>query len=271
MPSRIRIVLAGALAPFFFAAAAPVQAQSLGRLLACQDVPRAEERLACYDAAARTAIGLGGAPQRTAEGEISRRAAELDAREAKLAEREALVKKLEAAVRDLKTKVVSTADSQSAGLAAAPGDLSEREAALRQREDELKAREAKLAALPAAKAEEESTLFGIPIPFTRKDTFNQQTDANGVTIERDSDGDVDAIRAAVREWSLTGDGMMIVVLENGQVWRQTEGAPLRMKSDESVPNVARISRAALGSFMMTVNDSSKSIKVRRVDGKKPKS
>lgn len=270
MPKHVRLFVAGAVAPILMFCA-PAHGQSLARLLSCQDIARAEERLACYDAAARTAIGIGAPAPRTPEAEISRRAAELDAREAKLAEREALVRKLESAVRDLKAKVVATADTQAATPSAPAGDLSTREAELAQREQDLKAREAKLAALPPAKTDDEATLFGIPIPFTRKDSFNQQTDANGVTVERTADGDVDAVQAPVREYSLTGDGMMIVVLENGQVWRQTDGAALRMRDDPANPNVARISRAAFGSFMMTVNGSSKSVKVRRVDGKKPKS
>lgn len=270
MPMRVRFSIAVAVAPVLFAIS-PAYGQSLGRMLACQDIARAEERLACYDAAARTAIGLGATPQRSAETELARRASELDARESQLAEREAAVRKLEVATRGAAPKGTPASASQGAGTLASTGDVAAREAAVAQREAELKAREEKLAALPAAKAEEEATLFGIPIPFSRKDTFNQQTDAQGVTVERDSDGDVDAIRAAVREWSLTGDGMLIVVLENGQVWRQTEGNALRMRDDPAKPNVARISRATFGSFMMTVNDSSKSIKVRRVDGKKPKS
>lgn len=251
MRLRTGLAVAGVALPIL-ATATGAHAQSLGRILACQDVPRAEERLACYDAAARLAIGLGATPVRSGDAELARRAAELEAREAQLAAREA----------KLKSRDVAPVTS-GAGAAA-----SEREAALQAREAALQEREAKLAALPPAKAEEEATLFGIPIPFSRKDTFSQQTEANGVTLERDSDGGVDAIKAPVREWSLTGDGLLIVVLENGQVWRQTEGAPLRMK-DEA--NTARISRAAFGSFMMTVNDSSKAIKVRRVDGKKPKS
>lgn len=203
--------------------------------------------------------------------DLELRELKLKTRELELAQREAAVKTFETVARDTKAKSVSTGDAQSPGAAAPSAEFAGREAALAQREAELKAREAQLAALPQARADEEATLFGIPIPFTRKDTFNQQTDAKGVTVERDSDGDVDAIRTAVREWSLTGDGMVIVVLENGQVWRQTEGAPLRLRDDPANPNIARISRGALGSFMMTVNDSAKSIKVRRVDGKKPKS
>lgn len=266
MALRIRVI-AAAIVPFALAFASPAQAQSLGRLLACQDIARAEERLACYDAAARNAVGLGAPVQRAPESDLAKRAADLDAREARLAEREAQIKKIEASLAGRQAK---TTVAQSEALAPAT-EIAGREAALAQREAELKAREAKLAALPTAQAEEEATLFGIPIPFTRKDAFNQQTDTNGVKIERNSDGNVDAIMAAVREWSLTGDGMMIVVLENGQVWRQTDGAPLRLRDDPANPNIARISRAALGSFMMTVNGSAKSIKVRRVDGKKPKS
>lgn len=262
MALRHRLVLAGLAMPLFAAAAPSAQAQALGRMLACQDVARAEERLACYDAAARSAIGMGATPVRSADSDLARKAAELEAREAQLAAREAALKSRQAAAKTV------TGGGASAGVAIPDSAAAEREAALEAREAALKEREAKLASLPQAKASEEATLFGIPIPFTRKDTFNQQTEADGVVLERDSGGTVDAIKAPIREWSLAGDGMLIVVLENGQVWRQTDGDALRLKD---AANVARISRAAFGSFMMTVNDSSKSIKVRRVDGKKPKS
>jgi hypothetical protein len=263
---RHRFLLTLSSFAFLSAAASGAHAQALGRMLACQEVPQAEARLACYDSAARAALGLGAAPAQSAEAEIARRAAELDAREAKLAAREAQLQKAAAVAKPGKPSPVAVAAAPSMDPA-----MAEREAALKVREAELSEREAKLAALPAAKAEESATLFGIPIPFTRKDSFNQQTDADGVVIERDSDGDVDAIKAPVREWSLTGEGLLIVVLENGQVWRQTEGEPLKLRSGEGNTNVARISRGAIGSFMMTVNESSKSVKVRRVDGKKPKS
>jgi hypothetical protein len=281
---RVRFAIL-AVSATIAAPGALAQAGSLGRMLACSDIPRAEERLQCYDSAARTAIGLGAAPAAAPEQVIRQKEAELAERERKLAEREILVRKLEAAVRDLKDKVVIAADNppppapgsapapEPAAMAApAAGDaaLAAREAALAQREAALKAREAQMAALPASKAEQEATLFGIPIPFTRKDSFSQQTEDGGLTIERDGGGEVEAISAPIREWSVTGDGKLIAVLDNGQVWRQTDDGQLRLRDDPANPNVARIARGALGSFTMTVNGSSKSIKVRRVDGRKAK-
>jgi hypothetical protein len=56
------------------------------------------------------------------------------------------------------------------------------------------------------------------------------------------------------------DGMVRVTLENGQVWRQTEGArPSQWRAGDTL----RIERASLGSFLAAVEGSKRYVRVRR--------
>lgn len=257
------------------ASSAPANAQALGRLLACADIPRADERLQCYDAAARSAIGLGGAPAAPVadSGAQDRRLQELNARLRRLegnasaaGSRDPELRDMEARLKDLE----AMKGASKSGVNAAA--VSQREQELAAREAALQEREAKLAALSPGKAaaEEEATLFGIPIPFTKKDRFNQVEDLPNQKVVRDEDGVVEAIVANIAEFSYTPDEKLIMVLENGQVWRQTDGERLSLKASGDKPNSARISRGAMGSFNLNVNDSNRTVKVRRVDGVKGK-
>lgn len=236
------------------------QAQTLGRLLACSDIRQAEERLQCYDAAARSAIGLTPArPQPPADGNAGD------------GER---VRALEARIRELEAgaRTKHAGGDAAAAAAAAAAATAEREAAIAAREAALKEREEQLAAVAQTRetAEEEATLFGIPIPFTKKDRFNQVENMPGQAIERDADGVVDAITVKVAEFSYTADRKLILVLENGQVWRQMQGEELHLKAKPETPHTVRISRGTLGSFDLKINESNRVVKVRRIDGSKAK-
>jgi hypothetical protein len=74
---------------------------------------------------------------------------------------------------------------------------------------------------------------------------------------------LDSISAGVSEVSFTRYGKFIVFLDNGQVWRQIE-ADTDKASFESGGNTVKISRAMFGSYQLTVNDSAKVFKVKRV-------
>jgi hypothetical protein len=70
----------------------------------------------------------------------------------------------------------------------------------------------------------------------------------------------------VREFSYNADDRLTLVLENGQVWRQIEGDRFNLKADPESPHKVRISRGAIGSFNLKVNDLNRTVKVRRIDG-----
>jgi hypothetical protein len=218
----VRSLWLGATSLSLLAGAAPSSADSLKDMLACRDVPQADERLQCYDAAAHNAAKTP-------------------------------------------TPVAVTTNTGTVAAGGFGQNVSSREADLAAREAALKEREARLAK-PVETAEEEATLFGIPIPFTKKDRFNQVTELPNQTIERDENGVVEAMTVNVREFTVGGDDRLTLVLENGQVWRQIEGDSIQLSSKPSKPHVARITRGALGSFNLQLNKMNRAVKVRRIDG-----
>lgn len=76
---------------------------------------------------------------------------------------------------------------------------------------------------------------------------------------------VDSITAGVTEISYTPFGRFIVFLDNGQVWRQSEGDVDRaVFRKTATDNKVTISRGFIGSYNLTINDSAKIFKVTRV-------
>ncbi len=74
---------------------------------------------------------------------------------------------------------------------------------------------------------------------------------------------LERITAKVTEYSYTPFGKFVIFLDNGQIWRQVEGDSDKADFHGSDISVT-ISRAALGSYSLTIGDSSKTYKVKRV-------
>ncbi|MEM1105824.1 MAG: hypothetical protein AAGH87_05490 [Pseudomonadota bacterium] len=75
----------------------------------------------------------------------------------------------------------------------------------------------------------------------------------------DDDGQIDSIVSPVAKIERNAFDMAVVTLENGQVWRQTEGRMMSIRGVEE----AEVLRAALGSFKMKL-DGGRAFRVRRV-------
>jgi len=75
---------------------------------------------------------------------------------------------------------------------------------------------------------------------------------------------IDSIGAKVTEVAYTAFGKFIVFLDNGQVWRQVEGDADHAMFDKNGGDTVTISRGALGSYTLTIGDSAKTYKVKRV-------
>lgn len=71
--------------------------------------------------------------------------------------------------------------------------------------------------------------------------------------------ELDRVQYAVSRISRDGFGDVIVTLENGQVWRQTDRGQVRFRD----PEMAEVRRAALGSYMMRL-DEGRLFRVERV-------
>jgi len=72
----------------------------------------------------------------------------------------------------------------------------------------------------------------------------------------------DKVTLAIKQVSTGADGRYRFVMENGQVWRQTDEVSLERLKDPGL--TAEINKAALGTFMMKIGNR-KAIRVKRVE------
>jgi hypothetical protein len=74
---------------------------------------------------------------------------------------------------------------------------------------------------------------------------------------------LDSLRARVTAYSFTPFGKFVVVLDNGQIWQQSEGDADRAHLTGAT-NTIEISRGAFGSYAAVLNDGHHQFKVTRV-------
>lgn len=108
---------------------------------------------------------------------------------------------------------------------------------------------AALMGVEGAKAPSAESMFGLVASTPRSDAPRSD----------DVDEDLRKLTAKVAAVASANDGLAIVTLENGQVWRQISGNQMLLKAGDEVT----INRAALGSFQMLV-PSGRNGKVKRV-------
>ncbi|MGZ8349778.1 MAG: hypothetical protein ACXWU2_07095, partial [Allosphingosinicella sp.] len=94
-------------------------------------------------------------------------------------------------------------------------------------------------------------LFGLPLP--RLPVF-------GGSDDDEEEDEVSSIESTVTAARQNGQGQWIVTLADGSTWVQTDSNPLALRPRNGQP--VRVQRAALGSFMMRVNNQP-GIRVRR--------
>lgn len=105
----------------------------------------------------------------------------------------------------------------------------------------------------------ERDAFGFSMPSLPA-LFNRSTASAKASQDNES---IDEITAGVKSARIQGvTGRVIVVLENGQTWEQIDTTSLNAMSLRKAKE-ARIRKAALGSFMMSV-DGGKAFRVKRV-------
>lgn len=87
---------------------------------------------------------------------------------------------------------------------------------------------------------------------------------DGVEAVRTEDGEIDVLRGlAVRNVAQDPYGRLVVTLENGQIWRQTDSRRVPLPRAGNEPVTLEIRRGALGSFFMTLSYHSSQIRARR--------
>jgi len=87
----------------------------------------------------------------------------------------------------------------------------------------------------------------------------QQTSFGKEDIQRPEDL-VQRIEASIIKVKKAHHGKLIITLDNGQVWRQTDSTRLKLRKD----NVVIINRGALGSFFIGKKNANKRIRAKRV-------
>jgi hypothetical protein len=112
------------------------------------------------------------------------------------------------------------------------------------------------------------------IQKAEKDAFGLQRPALAELVEKPAPAAVttgpkatnvqspDQVTLAIKDVSTGADGRYRFVMENGQVWRQTDEVSLERLKDPGL--TAEIRKAALGTFMMKIGNR-KAIRVKRVE------
>ncbi len=85
-------------------------------------------------------------------------------------------------------------------------------------------------------------------------------DKFGYEHKRQANDLIQTLNIGVTKVSKTPFGKMIITLDNGQVWRQTDKVRLKIESGQTVS----IERGMLGSFFMGTDEVTKRIRVKRV-------
>jgi hypothetical protein len=97
---------------------------------------------------------------------------------------------------------------------------------------------------------------------TPEATFGVISSARGAPASSGAEAkaDLQSLTANVKGFGRGADGSLLILLDNGQTWRQLSGSESLLKVGDTVT----INRAALGSFQM-VMPTGRSAKVRRVN------
>lgn len=101
---------------------------------------------------------------------------------------------------------------------------------------------------------------------TTPQTFGAENTPAAQTAREDHKSQaIDSITAGLTEYAYNPFGKFLVILDNGQIWKQLQGdsgrAHFRRKASD---NKVTISRGFLGSYNLTINGSNKVYKVNRV-------
>lgn len=75
---------------------------------------------------------------------------------------------------------------------------------------------------------------------------------------------INHITAKVSDYAIDGYGRFVVVLDNGQVWKQSPGDGGHARFRKSRPNVVAISRGLMGYYGLVLNDEVASYTVIRI-------
>lgn len=105
-----------------------------------------------------------------------------------------------------------------------------------------------------------SQVTAAPVQVITQPTPEAVVDDFGRTTSRPSD-ELQEITGKVKTVTSNNQRKLIITLENGQAWRQTDSDSLMVKAGHNVI----IEKAAFGSFLLNVEGSNRKIRVKRVE------
>lgn len=209
-------------------AQASVQDDTASRLLACDPIEDAAEKMACFDAVVKDIKESAHEPS-----------AEAPATPGAPAEAE-LKAAASAAVLTIEEQPVATKKTTEPELPVAAPNA--------ETVDEARG----MTAVPGEPATDD---FGLEDQQSRAASENQKR------VEKEKKNqDKQSVQATIVTVSPTIDGRFEVLLDNGQVWRETEGSRIRTPKEGS--NVT-ITSGAFGSFLMKIGNDRRRARVRR--------
>lgn len=103
--------------------------------------------------------------------------------------------------------------------------------------------------------------FGFSMPSLPKFSLPSFGSDKDDSIKKDESGQIEEVSLPIKSISEGGYGKLLIVFENGQVWRQSDSTPVKV-SRKRPPTSAIIKRAALGSYLIKL-DTGERFKARR--------
>ena len=121
------------------------------------------------------------------------------------------------------------------------------------------AAEAPAAPAPAPAAAATTSIAPAP-ELSQEELFGKSGDEVQQAVEEVSGtARIESLSATVAKLQKSGNGKIVVTLDNGQTWRQSDSTDLRLRTGDEI----RIRRALLGSYMMQKVGSKRSMRVKR--------
>lgn len=98
--------------------------------------------------------------------------------------------------------------------------------------------------------------------ISQEELFGKNSNEVQRTVEKvTGDERIDSLSAQVARLQQSGYNKVLITLDNGQLWQQTDTSSLRLKVGDDV----RIDRASLGSFLLRKKGNKRTMRVSRRD------
>jgi hypothetical protein len=120
-----------------------------------------------------------------------------------------------------------------------------------------------LAEAQAPAATSSDPLFApVGVYKTQDQRREEKRASKGADDEDDDKQPIPGIEARLADFERQRDGMVIITLDNGQVWRQTTGGRMRVVPGRDL--IVQIEKSAFGGYWMTIERAGGAVRAERV-------